>query len=100
MKRPAIALASIASVLAGCTFLVTFDDPPKDGAELSVPDARTPAEDVFVPDTSTGEIDSGIPEEDAAVPSDGAVDYSAACVGKADSKYCNGGKIVVDGGWT
>lgn len=93
-------VASIACALAGCTFLVTFDDPPKDGAELSVPDARSPASDVFVPDTNVAPVeDASTPDVvDAAPQPDGAVDYSQACVGKPDSKYCNGGKISVDGG--
>jgi hypothetical protein len=93
-----VAMASaIAFGMAGCTFLVTFDDPPSAGLELGTPDART-ANDVSVPDTNVAPEDDAGPIEDSAAAVDATVDYSNACVGKPDGKYCNGNKIVVDAG--
>ena len=99
MRRTPLLLAAFASGVVGCTFLVTFEDLPKDEGELEGrPDARS-TNDVFVPDTNTPEPeDSGTPIEDSAAVADATVDYSNACVGKPDGKYCNGNKIVVDAG--
>lgn len=94
-KSAGVAIAAIAFGLAGCTFLVTFDDLPTDDAGLGIPDAR-PKNDVVVPDTNEPDVPIVV-EEDAALP-DASVDYSGACTAKPDGKYCNGNVVNVDAG--
>ena len=74
--RKAFALAASA-MIAGCTFLVQFDDPPSTGLELGTPDAR-PANDVSVPDTNVAPPDDAGPIEDSAAAVD-AVPSAACC---------------------
>lgn len=98
MKRAFVAIAAFLGALAGCTFLVSFDDMPKNDAGLTtIPDSRSPPIDVFVGDSGAPDVDE-VPEEDAAVAVDASADYSTACAGKPDGKYCNGNQIVVDAG--
>lgn len=103
MKRAGAAAIGFALALAGCTFLVTFDELPKDEGELGVPDAR-PKNDVGTSTStssggsSSGSIDPPIDEDAGSTPVDAAADYSTACTGKSDSKYCNGNQIIIDAG--
>jgi hypothetical protein len=93
--RGSAAFAGLAFALAGCTFLVKFDEPPTDDAALSLPDART-KNDASDPDADSA--DTFVPPNDTGVKGDGAPDYEKACVGHQDGKYCNGNQIVVAGG--
>jgi hypothetical protein len=94
--RDGIVFVAIASSVAGCTFLVTFDDLPKDRAEFTTPDAR--AKDGAPGDSSTPTEEPDATQADDAAFTVDAKTYSDACNGKPDSKYCNGTDIVVDGG--
>lgn len=97
MRRAALGAALggsvAAALLGGCTFLVSFDDVPIDDAGGVGPAMRAP--DVVVVDGG----DAGKPDGDARVDApDSAVDFSKACTGQPDGKYCNGNQITVDGG--
>jgi len=98
-RRPAMFVVSgiaFAAGLAGCSLIVTFDDVPSKLDASTLPDSR-PQNDVGVVDTG-GEPDAGpLPEEDASA-ADASADYTNACTGKPDGKYCNGNQVIVDAG--
>lgn len=83
----------VAALLAGCTFLVSFDEVPIDDAGITSPTSRPP--DVAVVDAGENPTGDADVRADAA---DSSIDYSKACNGQPDGKYCNGNQIVVDGG--
>lgn len=95
--RPATAaLAAAATMLAGCTFLISFDeaDPSADGGGggLDAP---------FRPDPPDVRVDA--PAADSAVRDAGpdardAVANPNACKGNADGKYCAGNQIAWEAG--
>jgi hypothetical protein len=97
-SRDAVLFAAIATSAFGCTFLVTFDDLPKDQAEFTTPDARPRDGASSGTTSSSGGSDATQPEDDAASGGDANTSSSDPCSGKLDSKYCNGTDIVVDGG--
>lgn len=84
--------ALTAALLGGCTLLVSFDDVPLDDGGISMPSSRPP--DVAVVDA--GDASSALDARTDAP--DGSVDYTKACTGQPDGKYCNGNQVVVDGG--
>jgi hypothetical protein len=86
-------VAVAATFLAGCTFLVSFDDVPGDDAAAPMTTSRPP--DVNVTDSGP---DQRAPAPDASDGPEGGADYSAVCTGLPDGKYCNGNQIVVDAG--
>jgi hypothetical protein len=96
MRRVSVALAALAFALAGCTFLVSFAELPDDDAVLGGPDARPRNNDVSVPDGDPPDVPVLIADD--AVAPDATVDYSDACAGQLDGKYCNGNKVNVDAG--
>jgi hypothetical protein len=78
-------------MLAGCTFLISFDDVPVDDGGLddaarSNPDVRVDAR----PDPDTGIVDGGADAADAIADPD-------ACKGHVDGKYCGGNQLVWPG---
>ena len=85
--------AAAAAFLAGCTFLVTFDEVPSDDGGSAVPIARPP--DVNAAETGA---DATATEPDGSASGDASAGYSAACIGQPDGKYCNGNQVGVDGG--
>jgi len=91
------AAASLLWLLAGCTFLIDFEEVP--GADAG-PDVATPSTppDVRVepgPDANAGsDADAGL---DAADARDGHPGFTTACDGKVDGKYCPGNQITWPG---
>lgn len=79
-------------MLAGCTFLISFDEPeePSDGG-VDAP---------FRPDLADGQIDAPGPSAPDAASDAGsdaardAIANGAACQGKVDGKYCGGNQIT------
>lgn len=99
MRAVVVAGASLV-FMAGCTFLVTFDDIAQDDSGIG-PGPDKP--DVGAGDTgsssSSGSSSGG--QEDVFVPppGDGGIDFSKVCANAADGKYCNGHGIPgADGG--
>lgn len=87
-------LAAAATTLAGCTFLITFDDAdPSDGGTADAP---------FRPDPPDVRIDAPASTE-SSVPDAGkdardALANPAACKGAADGFYCSGNTIPWEAG--
>lgn len=88
VRAAAAAFAALATMLAGCTFLISFDEPDAvdDGGgdapfRPDPPDVRVDA-----PDSSDGAIDAGPDARDA-------IANPAACKGKLDGRYCGGNRI-------
>ena len=90
----AVGAAFVALALLGCTFLISFDEVAEAGPGVPPrPDRR----EVEIPEP--GDDGGGEPPEDSGeVLADANVDYSQACVGKADGKYCNGHGVSVPSG--
>jgi hypothetical protein len=82
-------------MLAGCTFLISFDDVPRDGgADVTLPPPAPP-------DPPPPPEDIGDASFDGPAIRDASRDanlYADACTGHQNGKYCNGNVIVVDGG--
>jgi hypothetical protein len=85
-SRTAVFAAGLA-MLAGCTFLIDFEDVPRANDDIdSAPPIGTP--DVRV----DGNPESGIP--DSGADARDAIANPDACKGKQDGKYCGGNQIV------
>lgn len=90
-----VVVACVAS--ASCVSLVGTTSPEPDAGATSDATATTDGA------SDAGDLRDSDPSDaaaaDAAVDAkDAAVDYTQACVGKGDGKYCNGDQVSVDGG--
>src|SRR5256885_443695 len=94
--RRVFLLAAGSLMIAGCTFLISFDDVPTDaGADVALPPPAPPPESPPPPPPDFDAPPDAPPERDA---SRDANLYADACRGHQDGKYCNGDIILVDGG--
>lgn len=89
VRAGSVALAVAATTLAGCTFLISFDEadvPADGGADAPLrgdpPDARV---DASSPDASVGDGGPDVARDAIANPD--------ACAGNQDGKYCAGNQI-------
>jgi hypothetical protein len=86
--------AVLASMLAGCTFLISFDEVEPEAEGGVAPPFRPDAPDVRVdaplPDGSVPDAAKDAPRDAVANPN--------ACKGNLDGKYCGGNQIAWEGG--
>jgi hypothetical protein len=86
-------LLGAATLLAGCTFLISFDEAaPGDDAGVDAPFRGDPPDVRVDAPAVDGSLDAGAPD------ARGPVANPDACKGNQDGKYCAGNQIAWDGG--
>jgi hypothetical protein len=91
------AAACCSWMLAGCTFLIDFEDVPVADAGLDAPTNVPPDVRVDAPALPDGASDADAPIDSPADARDGNPGFVTACNGKADGKYCPGNQITWPG---